>query len=180
VSEPQVVPESVKAGRTTKSSIKSILDARTQVLQDLRQLNSAGVLSPEAIARRDALNKTLDIVNKFIDDINLPNSNVQQRLAAFRDYYRDTHVPNFREGANRSIGQYDQLGYDKNKIPDEKVMAQFGGPNNISAARQFTRVYGDNPEAVQLMADHQLGRLKAEGIDPRTGLLREGAVDKFL
>lgn len=59
-------------------------------------------------------------------------------------------------------------------------MAQFGGPNNISAARQFTQVYGQNAEAVRLMADHQLGRLKAEGIDPTTGLLREGAVEKFL
>jgi len=61
-----------------------------------------------------------------------------------------------------------------------KSPGRWNRPNNISAARQFTRVYGDNPEAVQLMADHQLGRLKAEGIDPRTGLLREGAVDKFL
>lgn len=180
VSEPQVVPGQTVAPRDRNHSINSVLNARTAILQDLRRLNSASSLSPEQIRSRDALNASLDEVNRFVNNLEVPNAGVQARFNQFRDYYRDTHVPNFREGASRDIGRYDQFGYDKNRVPDEKVMAQFGGPNNISAAQQFTRVFGNNPEAVQMMADHQLGRLKAEGVNPTTGLLREDAVPRFL
>jgi hypothetical protein len=46
--------------------------------------------------------------------------------------------------AGRDINRYDRFGYDKNKVPDEKVLEQFGGPNNIGAARQFTATHGNN------------------------------------
>lgn len=172
VSEPQVVPQQVKPARTTKSSIKSLMDVDTELKQELRNLTSATVRTPEQNARIKALMATRDELKNFLGKQNVPG------LPEFLNYYRDTHAPNFlREGSKEVLRTAPEGGF---RLPDEKVMAQFGGPNNISAARQFTRVFGNNPEAVQLMVDHQLGRLKAEGIDTTTGTLREGAVDRFL
>ena len=113
------------------------------------------------------------VVDKSIEGVNQPG------MKEYRDYYRDEHVPKYQEGPGRDVIRYDRFGIDKNKVLDEKVLSQFGGPNNISAAKQFTATHGGNPEAVQLMADHQLGRLKASSLDAN-GEVKAGAVNNFL
>jgi hypothetical protein len=154
-------------------TVNEALDRRAAINQETRKYQST-VGTVEGANKMDELAKERAALDKAIEGVNLPG------MTEYRTYYRDTHVPQFEEGAGRDINRYDRFGYDKNKVPDEKVLAQFGGPNNISAAKQFTTVHGNNPEAVQLMADHQLGRLKSEAIDPATGALKQGSVDKFL
>lgn len=157
-----------------QTTVNAALDRRAAINQQMRQYQSATARTVGDVQQMEALTNERANLDRAIEGVNLPG------MQEYRDYYRDQHVPNFQEGAGRDIGRYDRFGYDKNKVPDEKVLAQFGGPNNLSAAQQFTRVHGDNPEAVQLMADHQLGRLKAEALDPNTNMIREGAVNKFL
>jgi hypothetical protein len=153
-------------------TINEALDRRTAINQEQRKYASTvgTVEGADRMAQLSAERATLD---KAIEGVNEPG------MKEYRDYYRDEHVPKYQEGAGRDVIRYDRFGYDKNKVPDEKVLAQFGGSNNISAAKQFTATHGENPEAVQLMVDHQLGRLKATALDGE-GALKPGAVDKFL
>ena len=162
------------AGNEVSMPVKDVLDRRAAINQQLRQYRSATARTVDDVKQMQTLQDERNNLDQVIENVNLPG------MKEYRDYYKNQHVPQFEEGASRDIARYDRFGYDKNKVPDEKVLDQFGGPNNISAAKQFTRVHGDNPEAVQLMADHQLGRLKAEALDPKTGAISQQKFNKFL
>ena len=54
------------------------------------------------------------------------------------------------------------------------------GPNSISEARQVNKLYGDNPEVKQQIIDHHLDDLRRTAVDPNTGQIKPGAVNKYL
>lgn len=167
-------------GSDITASVNDILEQRSKALQEIRNISSARGSTPADIARREQLQDQVDKLNKFTDNLQLPDKDMQGRFDAFRTYYRDEYVPRFSEGASRDIGKYDQFGYGKNSVDAEDVPGQFFKPNNISEARQFNKLYGDDPKARQTMTDTALDDLRRTGVDPNTGLLKDGAVNKWL
>ncbi len=155
-------------------SVKAALDRRAAINQQTRDYQDATARSVEDVRAMRALADERQALDKAIEGVNLPG------MTEYRNYYKNEYAPRFLEGASRDVGRYNQFGYDKNKVAAENVPDQFFGPNNVSAAKQFNKLYGDTPEVRQIMTDHALDKLRQEAIDPATGLLREGGVDRWL
>lgn len=155
-------------------TVNAALDRQAAINQELRNYNSATARSVEDVRQMRALQDERTQIGQALDGVNLPG------MQEFRAHYRDQHVPQFVEGAGRDTGRYDQFGYGKNKVADEKVAGRFFNPNEESAARQFDTAMGHDPQARQSMVDNALGDLRHTAIDPATGVLREGAVNRWL
>lgn len=155
-------------------TVNRALDRRTEINQEIRDYYSASSRNVADVKRIRALQAERDTLDRAIEHINLPGMN------EYRSFYRDEYAPKFLEGASRDVGRYNQFGYGKNLVKSENVPSQFFGPNNISEARQFNSLYGNNPQARQAMTDFALDDLRHTAVDPTTGLIREGAVPKWL
>ena len=158
----------------TATTVNQALDRRAAINQELRDYSSASSRNVEDVRRMRALQDERNTLDAAINQVNLPGMN------EYRSYYRDVYAPKFLEGASRNVGRYNQFGYDKNLVKSENVPGQFFGPNNISEARQFTELYGNNPQARQAMTDYALDDLRHSVVDPTTGLIRQGAVPRWL
>jgi hypothetical protein len=161
-------------GQPIMSTVNNVLNRRTAINQELRDYNSASARNIDDVRRMRALNAERNHLDGVIEDVNLPG------MQEYRSFYRDTYAPQFLEGASRDVGRYDQFGYGKNKVADENVAGKFFGPNDISAARQFNQTLGHDPEARQAMFEYALDDLRHAAIDPNTGILRPGAVNRWL
>ena len=82
--------------------------------------------------------------------------------------------------SSRDVGRFDRNGYGGNRVSAEDVPIEFFKPNNISEARQFNRLYGENSEVRQRMTDYALDDLRRTVVDPNSGMIKEGAVNKWL
>lgn len=156
-----------------QTTVNAALDRRAAIGQELRDYRSATARNVEDIRHMRTLQDENAQIDRALEGVNLPG------MQEYRSYYRDEYVPRFSEGASRDVGRYSQTGYGKSKVASEDVPGQFFGPNNISEARQFQRLYGDNQPMRDLMTDHALDSLRQTAVDPTTGLLREGGVERW-
>ena len=140
----------------------------------MAQYQSATARSVGDVEAMDNLAQERRHLDSLIENINLPG------MQEYRNYYRDEYVPRFQEGASRDVGRYDRFGYDKNLVKSEDVPGEFFKPNNISEARQFNRLYGNDPQVRQQMTDYALDDLRRAAVDPNTNMIREGAVNRWL
>lgn len=164
--------QTIKVG-DTEMTVKAALDRRAAINQETRDYQSATSRNVQDVQRMRALDAERQTLDGAIEAVNMPG------MSEYRNYYKNDYAPRFLEGASRDVGRYSQTGYDKNLVAAENVPSKFFGPNNVSAAKQFNKVYGDTPEVRQIMTDHALDTLRQEAVDPATGLLREGGVDRW-
>jgi hypothetical protein len=155
-------------------TLDEALNRRAAINQELRDYSSATARNVADVQRMRQLAAQHDALDAAVDSVNAPG------LREYRDYYREQYAPRFLEGASRDIGRYDQFGYGKNKVAAEDVSAKWFAPNSISEARQFNAVYGNNPAARQAMTDYALDDLRHSAVDPSTGLIKQGAVNRWL
>lgn len=166
-----------KDGNEITMPLKAVMDRQTAINQELRLYRSASMRS---VADVKAMQKLVEEKQSLDSAIENTDESMVPGLKAFRDYYRDQYVPRFGEGASRDVGRYDQFGYDKQRVAAEDVPGKWFAPNNISEAQQFNKLYGNNPEARQAITDYALDDLRQKAVDPNTGLIREGAVNRWL
>lgn len=62
--------------------------------------------------------------------------------------YRTEYAPRFKEGVNANLFKRTSLGEDK--IRPEDVISRYFTPNGESEARQFTQLFGNNPDALKI------------------------------
>jgi len=62
--------------------------------------------------------------------------------------YRTEYAPRFKEGVNANLFKRTSLGEDK--IRPEDVINRYFTPNGESEARQFTQLFGNNPDALKI------------------------------
>lgn len=155
-------------------SVNVALDRRAQINQDLADHYGAtnrDAAATKTIRELQAEKETLD---GAIGKVNAPG------LKEYNDYYRDEYAPRFLQGASRDVGRFNRNGYEGNRVASEDVPGKFFAPNNISEARQFNKLYGEDAGARQQMTDHALDDLRRTTVDPNTGQIKEGAVNKWL
>lgn len=157
-------------------TVNQILTRRAALNQEGRDLSHATNRSVADIRRMRQINDERQHLDGIIEDINLPG------MTEYREYYRDEHVPRFREGASKDVGRFDQNAIGKNYVSSEDVPREFFQPNNISEARQFNRTYGESPGARQTMTDYALDSLRTDTtvMDPVTHQLRPGGIERWL
>jgi hypothetical protein len=158
-------------------SVNQALDRRAQINQDLADHYNASnrdVAATREIRRLQAEKETLDSAIGESSDAGAPG------LKAYNDYYRNEYAPRFLQGASREVGRFNRNGYEGNRVASEDVPGKFFAPNNISEARQFNKLYGEDAGARQQMTDHALDDLRRTTVDPNTGQIKEGAVNKWL
>jgi hypothetical protein len=155
-------------------SVNDALNRRAQINQDLA--DHYGATNRDAAANKSIreLQAEKDALDGAIGKVNAPG------LKEYNDYYRDEYAPKFLQGASKQVGQFSRNGYEGNKVAAEDVPTKLLGPNSISEARQVNKLYGDNPEVKQQIIDHHLDDLRRTAIDPNTGQIKEGAVNKYL
>lgn len=165
----------IKVGDETVT-LRQVMDRQTAINQELRAYNSATMRNVDDIRQMRALETEKANLDRAINET---DPEMVPGLKAYRGYYRDQYVPRFSEGASRDVGRYNQFGYDKSRVSDEAVPGKFFAPNNISGARQFNRLYGENAEVRRQMSDYALDDLRQKAIGP-DGLIKKGAVEKWL
>lgn len=156
------------------TTVNAALDRRAQINGDLRDYYGATSRNVEDTRAMRALQAERNQLDTAIEGVNLPG------MQEYRSYYRDEYAPRFLEGASAQVGQYKSTGYGHNAVADENVAGKFFGPNNISGARQWNSIYGEVPQMRQQMADTALDDLRRTAVDPSTGLIKEGAVSRWL
>ena len=159
-----------------RMSVNAALNRRAQINQDLA--DHYGATNRDAAANRDI--RRLQSDKTTLDAAIEVASGGDEGLAEYNRYYREEYAPRFLQGASKQIGQFSRNGYGGNKVASEDVPTKLLGPNSISEARQVNRLYGDNPEVRQQVIDHHLDDLRRTAVDPNTGMIKEGAVNKYL
>lgn len=160
-------------------TVDQALNRRGEINNEVRDIASANARTPADVRRMRELGAERDTIDEALSNIN------DEGLRAYTRYYREQYAPRFLEGPSRDIGRYSSTGIDKNRVQAEDVPAKFYGPNNISEARQFNRLYGEGnaPESVaarRTMTDYALDDLRHTAVDPNTNMIREGAVNRWL
>jgi hypothetical protein len=157
-------------------TVNQILNRRAALNQEARDYSHATNRSVDDIRRMRQINDERQHLDSLIENINLPG------MTEYRDYYRNEHVPRFREGAAKDVGRYDQNAIGKNYVASEDVPREFFQPNNISEARQFNRTFGNDPQARQAMTDYALDSLRTDPsvMDPVTHTLKEGGIQRWM
>lgn len=163
-------------GEPVRMSVNAALNRRAQINQDLADHYGATNRDQAAVRAIRQLQEEKNALDAGIETA----SGGDEGLRAYNDYYRDEYAPRFLQGASREVGRFNRNGYEGNRVAAEDVPGEFFKPNNISEARQFNRLYGENPEVRERMTDFALDDLRRSAIDPNSGMLKEGAVNKWL
>jgi hypothetical protein len=150
------------------------LNRRAQINQDLAAHYSATNRDAAAVKEIGRLQAQKETLDDAIGQVNAPG------LKEYSDYYRNEYAPRFLQGASREVGRFNRNGYEGNRVSSEDVPGEFFKPNNVSEARQFNKLYGEDAGARQQMTDHALDDLRRTAVDPNTGQIKEGAVNKWL
>jgi hypothetical protein len=169
-------PASPEAEPVTMS-VNQALNRRAQINQDLADHYSASNRDQAAVRDIRRLQAEKETLDSAIEEA---SSNGAEGLKAYNDYYRNEYAPRFLQGASRDVGRFNRNGYEGNRVASEDVPGKFFAPNNISEARQFNKLYGNDAGAKQQMTDHALDDLRRTVVDPNTGQIKEGAVNKWL
>lgn len=64
------------------------------------------------------------------------------------DTYRTQYAPRFKEGINANL--FKQTGLKETKIKPEDVVSKYFQPKGESEAKDFLRLFGDNPDAMKI------------------------------
>lgn len=170
------LPPATPDGEPVRMSVNMALTRRAQINQDLADYYGASVRDQTAVRAIRHLQEEKNTLDAGIEVA----SGGDEGLRAYNSYYRDEYAPRFLQGASRDVGRFNRHGYEGNRVSAEDVPGEFFKPNNISEARQFNRLYGENPDVRQRMTDFALDDLRRSAVDPNTGMIREGAVNKWL
>jgi hypothetical protein len=170
------LPPATPDGEPVQMSVNAALNRRAQINQDLADHYGATNRDQAAVRAIRQLQEEKNTLDAAIETA----SGGDEGLRAYNDYYRDEYAPRFLQGASREVGRFNRNGYEGNRVAAEDVPGEFFKPNNVSEARQFNRLYGENPEVRQRMTDYALDDLRRAAVDPNTGMIREGAVNKWM
>ncbi|WP_370191139.1 hypothetical protein [Bradyrhizobium diazoefficiens] len=170
------LPPATPDGEPIQMSVNAALNRRAQINQDLA--DHYGASNRDQAAVRDI--RRLQNEKTELDAAIEVASGGDDGLRAYNDYYRNEYAPRFLQGASREVGRFNRNGYEGNRVAAEDVPGEFFKPNNVSEARQFNRLYGENPDVRQRMTDYALDDLRRSAVDPNTGMIKEGAVNKWL
>lgn len=179
IAEPNRVVEVHPATDTEPAvtmTVNQVLNRRATINQEMRDFSDASARSPEDVRSMRRLQEERDHLDGVINDA----AGNDDSLRAYTTHYATQNVPQFRQGASAEVGRRDQFGYGGNKVDPESVGKKFFNPNEESAARQFNTSMGHDPAARQQMVDNALDDIRHTAVDPATGMLREGAVGKWI
>ena len=147
---------------------------RERVGDDLRDAMSAANPSRKKIRTLRALRERLDGV---IDDVvRNADPELAHNYRIFREEYFKTVIEPFEQGAAFKVRARDGRGFFR--TPDEQVMRAFFAPGDVTAVRQFKRVFGDDAEAMQAMAATAMDSLRQAVV--RDGVIQPRLLDAWL
>lgn len=179
IANPGMVVEVQPATETAEAvtmTINQVLNRRASINQEMRDYTDATARTTQDVARMRRLAAERDHLDGVIETA----AGTDEGLRAYTTHYRETNVPQFRQGASAEVGRRDQFGYGGNRVDPEQVGKKFFNPNEESAARQFNTAMAHDPAARQQMIDNALDDIRHTTVDPATGLLREGAVGRWV
>ena len=158
-----------KKGKSRKVSFRDLKALRERVGDDLRDAAAAANPSQKKIRMlatlRSQIDEAIDAVAKDADPALAGN------YATFRDEYFRTVIQPFERGVMFKVRAKDRRRVYR--TPDERVAEAFFGPGRQSAARQYQRVFGSNPEALDALADVALDSY-------RQAAVRDGVINPRL
>jgi hypothetical protein len=155
--------------------VDSILKAREDVGKNLRDLSqSTDLASAKAkstlVAARDALDREISLIS----DSGVEG--VSDRLKAANKFYREEYVPRFGQDMGQDLGRTRNNGAEV--IKGEDIATRMFGPNNVTEARQFNLIHGEDPAARQAMTDLALDDIRRSGV--KDGMLDKNAVSSWI
>ena len=147
---------------------------RERVGDDLRDAMSAANPSRKAIRTLTALRERLDGV---IDDtVRTADPDLADNYRTFRQEYFDAVIEPFEQGAAFKVRARDGRGFYR--TPDEQVMRAFFAPGDVTAARQFKRVFEGDGEAMRALAATAMDSLRHAAV--RDGVVRPRLLEAWV
>ena len=116
--------------------------------------------TPQQDEQLASVKRALDATNAEIDRAVAAtgDKDMAQRLADYRQFYREEFVPRFQQGAMADARAKAPSG--EFKVNSEDLPKKFFNPYSLTEAEQFQKVFGQNPRAQEVMTDHALASLR--------------------
>jgi hypothetical protein len=140
--------------------VEDLLTQREETGRMLRQVQAGTTVQSAQEAK--ALRAQRDQIDAQIAEIEASGANgVGQRLKDYNKFYKEEYVPRFSQDISKDMGR--TRADSAEFIKGEDIPTRMFGPNNITEARQFNLIHGEDPEARKLMTDYALDSIRREG-----------------
>lgn len=153
------------------------MNLRSRVTDDIR--DAVGNANPSAKKVRTLvqLRKMIDeSTEDMIEEMGGTNPELADNWRAFRKAYLEDYIKPFERGVAFKVRLPDGRG--AYKIPEERVAQTFFQPGNITAARQFNTIFGNDPEAQANLAAVAVDSLRDAAV--RDGRLMPNLMDSWI
>lgn len=157
-------------------TVGQIKDFRSQMSTAQRNAISSGdyELAYKAGLLKDSVNDTLTLAAQS------GKGDAVEKLKAATDYWRDIHIPTYRQGVTGRILQTDRTGAQK--VLDSSIGGEYfkSGKGAAEAAADFNRTFGADPKAKGLIKDYASQSLLKYARNPVTGELDSLRIARWL
>jgi hypothetical protein len=160
------VPENV-----TFADLKAL---RERISDDLIDAQGASNPNRRKIRTLTMMRERYD--NLMNEALEAADPTLAQNYRQFRETYKRDYIDRFEQGAAFKVRQKDGRAFYRTN--DEDIATSFFGPGDVTAIRQFRRVYGDDPQSWDALAAVALDDLRLAAV--RDGELNRRSLDSWL
>lgn len=165
----------LQEGKANKGlTLNDLHDIRVALNQDVASASRAS--DPAASTRLFNLGKVMPEVDAAI--AKLPGAGDYQAATA---KYRNEYAPRFKEGANARV--FKDTSLNEPKILPDRFVSEYFRPDSQGGgtrASQFSRLFGENPEAKDIAKIGILDIYRQKVVNPTTGAIDPSAHDSFM
>ena len=129
-----------------QATLQDLDDVRKAINADIAAASTSN--APMAPTTLRNLRQLHDAVDDAIGKSTTLADDAKKLYADAVATYRTQYAPRFKEGVNANLFKRTSLGEDK--IRPEDVINRYFTPNGESEARQFTQLFGNNPDALKI------------------------------
>lgn len=160
-------------GASPKLTMKQLKEFRSWMGNIQRNPGSNPKLAYKAGQLKDAVNETLSEASKT------GNKEAVDALQAATDYWKNVHIPIYRQGATGAVLRPNMRG---EYVPASSIPGKYfrSGEGAAEAADSFVNTFGGSKEANGLMNDYAGFSLLEAAKNPKTGMLESGRIKTWM
>lgn len=131
---------------TPAATLQQLDDVRKAINADIAAASTSNApMAATTLRNLKQLHSAIDDAVKASDT--LPE-NAKSLYQNALDTYRTQYAPRFKEGINANL--FKQTGLKETKIKPEDVVSKYFQPKGESEAKDFLRLFGNNPDAMKI------------------------------
>lgn len=153
----------------------ALMELRSDIAGEIRRAERMPSVDDTYLRGLRAMKGQFDTsLERLVQQTNDPD--IARRYAEFRRSYREQYLEPLRQGASHDVLHRDAQG--AYITPDERVVEAYFSPGNVTAARQFNRVFQNDPVARSALESVALDSLRNTAV--RDGVIDQRALQNWI